>query len=122
MEVVIMESTHPAQPLTMPLLSAPGVMFRWHHGTILSPFMDKDGWYGQTPPALTYWAEGKTRPFLSWRIPIWPGKHWRGYLGWKVYGIIDHYVANWLHPKYLGGTAMFFSLRSSLIDAGVAQA
>lgn len=125
MEVTVEKTTHPDQPLTMPLLSKPGLMVRWHVGTILSPFLDPDGWYGDAVPKITLWYEtSRPRPFISWRVPIpFTGKHWRGYFGWKVYGVIDHYIRHWLHPKYLGGHAMFFSLRPfSTIDADKAQA
>lgn len=119
MEVKIVKTNKPDQSMTAPLLSKPGFMIRWCTGTVLSPFLDKDGWYGDEPPKLTVWYEtNKPKWFISWRVPIpFTTTDWRGYIGWKVYGIIDHYIRNWLHPKYLGGHAMFFTLRPfSTID------
>lgn len=121
MWVDVIKTNKPLQANTKPMLDEPGYMWRINRGTILSPFLDKDGWYGENPPKLTVWMEDRTRPFFSFRVPIWPGKHLRGYIGWKIYGIIDHYVRNWLHPMHLGGQAMFFSMRLSLIDSDKKQ-
>lgn len=76
--------------------------YEWLRPVLKPKFWGKaNPWFGATTanlwfafrfPRLPY-------PFLSWKIEL-PGGEWKGYFGWKVYGLGHPEYSTWLPEKY----------------------
>lgn len=119
MNVQVLRRNDPTRPLTDPIPDETrGLVFvhRVYAGDYCDPLFGN--WF--TPPwprVLLRWTV-KRAHFFAWQIPFsfspgWPTYVWRGYIGFKLYGVDSPAYKNWLpsHDVFDGSQALCFSLR-----------
>lgn len=114
MRVTVLRRNDPTRPLTDPISDeAPGVVFvcRLYAGDYCDPLFG--GWFAPPWPRVLLRWKVERAPFVAWQIPLGFGFVWRGYAGFKLYGVDSPAYRNWLPAQevYDGSQAVCLSLR-----------
>lgn len=99
---------------TNPKRGRPGITLALRWGDVCDPYLDPDGWFGPEKPrfVLRFWSRIPL-PWISWNL--WG---WRGYLGWKIYGVDSDAYRAWIaHGEiYQGSRALCLTARLRIRD------
>ncbi len=101
MNVTLIRSSHPDAPLTEPWPQQRGLCWRVLSGDYLDPMLG-DWFDADHPPRVVLRGRLHRALFVSWRIPLllWT---WRGYAGFKVYGVDSPAYKEWAPCNHVYG-------------------
>lgn len=114
MQVTVISRNDPGRGLTDPIPDeVPGLVWvhRVYAGDVCDPMLGN--WFAPPWPKVLLRWQAKAAHFFAWQVPLGFGYVWRGYAGFKLYGVDSPEYKNWLPSwdVYNGSQALCFSLR-----------
>lgn len=106
MNVEILRRNDPERPDTDPLPEANGLVWRVYRGDYCDPLFGN--WFAAPWPRVLVTLQLPFMPFVAWKLG-----RWRGYVGFKLYGVDAEAYRAWLPDRhvYKGSRACCFSAR-----------
>lgn len=113
MNVSVLYRNDPDRPLTAPLPDTDRLIVRVYRGDYCDPFFGN--WFARPWPRVIVRLTLRWMPFIAWRLG-----RWRGYVGFKVWGVDSPSYRNWLPAGdvYSGSLACCFSVRPVSFSGG----